>query len=222
MEIKIPELPYNPGYLEPYISKETIEVHYGKHHKNYVKTLNDLIQDTSYKNLDIEEIIMESFTERHLEEKDQKIFANAAQTWNHSFYWNCLTTKKANKPSPEFVKIIEKNFNSFDEFNALFKKQATELFGSGWLWLVKDEGDKLSLYPMQNAGNPLVAGKIPLLTCDVWEHAYYLDQKNERTKYLDNFNHIINWEFVEKNFGIGSQKLREKGFRYRNQSASVH
>ena len=163
MLISLPPLPYDTDSLEPFISQKTLEIHYGKHHQGYVKKLNELIKGTHFENDDLEEIIMQSFAERENQELNQKIYNNAGQTWNHSFYWNCMSSEKSNQPSSDFTKILEKNFNSMEEFYERFKKECMDIFGSGWLWLVKDADDKLTFAPMANAGNPIVVGQIPPL-----------------------------------------------------------
>ncbi len=196
MKFELPALPYELNALEPFISKETLKVHYGKHHAKYVDTLNQLIENTPYDRLSLEEIILESAGK----EEDKKIFNNAGQTWNHTFYWSCMTPEQKHKPSSELIQALEQSYGSFAQFSETFKKKAIEVFGSGWLWLVKNEDGTLQLVGTQNAECPLTENQIPLLTVDVWEHAYYLDYKNERNTYIDNFMKVINWEFVEMNF----------------------
>ena len=209
MAIEFPALPYGLNDLEPYVSKETLQFHYGKHHEHYVTTLNHLIKNTPYNDMKLEEIILESVDK---EGEDQKIFNNAAQSWNHSFLWNCMAKGSRNKPSSDFIGQIKNSFGTLEEFQEQFKTMAVEKFGSGWIWLVKDQDEKLSICSLSDAGNPLTKGQVPLLTCDVWEHAYYLDYKNEREKYVENFLQIVNWPFVETNFDKNkvyrSQKMR--------------
>jgi len=200
MAIELPNLPYGTNALEPYISKRTLEFHYRKHHKNYVETVNKLIQGTPLDKRNLQEIMISTI------EKKPKIYNNAAQAWNHTFFWNCMVTS-GKKPSPELTRTIERSFGSFDDFKNEFATEAKELFGSGWTWLVKDKRGKLKIRPLGNAGNPMSEfGDVPLLTCDVWEHAYYLDYQNERPKFLENFWKIINWEFVEANLEQETQK----------------
>ena len=189
MSFTLPELPYAMDALAPQISKETLEYHYGKHHQAYVTNLNKLTDGKPEASKSLEEIIKSS---------KGPIFNNAAQVWNHTFYWNCL---KQNGGAPEgaLLEAINASFESFDEFKALFTSMALGLFGSGWVWLVKDEDGTLGIEAMSNAGNPLVNGQTPLLTCDVWEHAYYIDQRNARAKYVEAFWNLVNWEFVAKN-----------------------
>lgn len=193
MPIELPELPYPKNALEPYMSKQTLEFHYGKHHKKYIETLNKLITGTEFENKTLEEIMQTSF------HQEEKIYNNAAQAWNHTFFWNCLTPEQEG-PSPEFSKVIAENFGSFEDFKTKFTKEAKNLFGSGWAWMVKDSSGAIKIRALGNAGNPLVeCGETPLLTCDVWEHAYYLDYQNDRPQFLENFWQIVNWNFVEEN-----------------------
>ena len=189
--IELPQLPYKRDALEPYISQKTIDFHYGQHHAGYVKNLNNLIEGSHYENMSLEEIIKNS---------EGPIFNNAAQVWNHNFYWHCMTPIINNMPQTLLLTAIERDFGSFENFKHLFIKQAATLFGSGWQWLVRDENGRLSLMQTSNAETPLTHDNLkPLLTCDVWEHAYYIDQQNLRLVYLDEFWKIINWQFVEKN-----------------------
>lgn len=189
--IELQQLPYKRDALEPYISQKTIDFHYGQHHAGYVKNLNNLIEGSHYENMSLEEIIKNS---------EGSIFNNAAQVWNHNFYWHCMTPIINNMPQTMLLTAIERDFGSFENFRHLFIKQAATLFGSGWLWLVRDENGQLSLMQTSNAETPLTHENLkPLLTCDVWEHAYYLDQQNLRLAYLDDFWKVINWQFVEKN-----------------------
>lgn len=195
--IQLSPLPYELNALEPLISRETLEHHYLKHHQNYVTQLNKLIEKTAYEDLSLEEIIFKTTGKSG---KEKKIFNNAAQTWNHTFYWSCMTPEKEEAPSAAFKKALSTYFGSYDDFLDEFKKSAKELFGSGWLWLIKDKDGSLKLKPLENAGNPIVDGQIPLLVIDVWEHAYYLDQQENREKYCENFVKTIHWTFVESNF----------------------
>ena len=190
MEHQLPELPYGKDALAPHISVETIEYHYGKHHKAYVDNINRLITDTDFQELSLEEIIQKS---------SGGIFNNAAQVWNHTFYWNCLSPKGGGEPAGELANVLTKQFGSFNQFKDNFTNAAATLFGSGWAWLVKNPDSSLSIEAMSNAGNPLKDGKKALLTCDVWEHAYYIDYRNARAKYLEGFWNLVNWEFVAQN-----------------------
>ena len=189
--IELPKLPYKRDALEPHISQKTIDFHYGQHHAGYVKNLNNLIENSRFEKMSLEEIIKNS---------EGSIFNNAAQVWNHTFYWNCMTPNANTKPQARLLNAIERDFGSFESFKQLFTKQAATLFGSGWLWLVQDNEGKLSLMQTSNAETPISQDNLkPLLTCDVWEHAYYLDQQNLRLAYINEFWQIINWQFVEKN-----------------------
>ena len=190
MEHKLPELPYAMDALEPHISRETLEYHYGKHHKTYVDNLNKLIPGTEFENLSLEEIIKKS---------SGGIFNNAAQIWNHTFYWNCLSPK-GGEPAGALAEAINKSFGSIDEFKQKFSQTAITTFGSGWGWLVKNAAGDLEIVSTSNAGCPLTDGKTPLLTCDVWEHAYYIDYRNARPKYVETFWKLVNWDFVANNF----------------------
>lgn len=194
MTFELPKLPYEMDSLAPHMSKETLEFHYGKHHKSYVDKLNGFVGGTNYEKMSLEEVITSS-----REKKDTKIFNNAAQIWNHTFFWNGLTPK-AQKPSSSLESALSKNFGSLDDFKTKFSETAVGTFGSGWAWLVK-EGDTLKITSTSNAENPLGSSQKPLLTCDVWEHAYYIDYRNARPKFLEAFWNIVNWEFLEKNRG---------------------
>lgn len=192
--IELPNLPFKRDALEPHISEKTIDFHYGQHHAGYVKNLNNLIEGSSWEKMTLEEIIRNS---------EGPIFNNAAQVWNHTFYWNCLTPDENTMPQAILMKNIERDFGCYEDFKKLFIKQAATLFGSGWLWLVTDRNGKLSLMQTSNADTPLTRKDVtPLLTCDVWEHAYYLDQQNQRLAYLNEFWQIINWRFVEKRLSL--------------------
>ena len=192
MPFTLPPLPYAMDALKPILSKETLEYHYGKHHQAYVTNLNNLIPGTEFEEMSLEEIILKS---------SGGIFNNAAQVWNHTFYWNCMRAPRSpNTPNGPLLAAIEKTFGSFEEFKEKFNKVAVGTFGSGWAWLVKNHEGKLFLESTGNAGNPMTAGLIPLLTCDVWEHAYYIDYRNARPNYVSNFWELVNWDFVAQNF----------------------
>lgn len=191
MSFELPPLPYEKDALEPHISKETIEYHYGKHHQTYVTNLNNLIAGTENEGKSLEDIIKNS---------SGGLFNNAAQIWNHTFYWNCLGPNGGGEPNGELGQAIKEAFGSFEEFKEQFSKTAITTFGSGWAWLVKNSDGSLSLSSTSNAGTPLTEGQTPLLTCDVWEHAYYIDFRNARPKYVETFWNLVNWEFVAKNF----------------------
>ena len=190
MEHKLPELPYAKEALAPNISAETLEYHYGKHHKTYVDNLNKLISGTEFEKMSLEEIIKKA---------SGGVFNNAAQIWNHTFYWNCLSPKGGGEPSGAVATAVTKNFGSFAQFKEKFTSAAVTLFGSGWAWLVENPDGSLVIEATSNAGNPLKDGKKPLLTCDVWEHAYYIDYRNARAKYVESFWNLVNWDFVDKN-----------------------
>lgn len=190
MEHKLPALPYGMEALEPVISRETLEYHYGKHHQTYVTNLNNLIRNTEFAEMSLEEIIMKS---------SGGIFNNAAQVFNHSFYWNCLSPNAGGEPKGELAEEINQTFGSFPEFKEAFSQKAITTFGSGWAWLVKDKDGKLEIVSTSNAGSPLTDGKKPLLTCDVWEHAYYIDYRNARPKYIEKYWDLVNWDFVASN-----------------------
>ncbi|MBU3639811.1 superoxide dismutase [Polynucleobacter sp. AP-RePozz3-80-G7] len=191
MEHKLPALPYELDALEPYISKETVEFHYGKHHKAYVDNLNTLIMGTGFENSTLEDIIKNA---------SGPIFNNAAQVWNHTFYWMGLEPSTPEIPFGKLAKAIDAKWGSYEVFVEDFSKVAVGTFGSGWAWLVKKADGSLEIESTSNAGTPLATGSKPLLACDVWEHAYYIDYRNARPHYLHSFWRLVNWEFVEKNF----------------------
>ena len=191
MNHELPVLPYDRDALAPVISAETLDYHYGKHHQTYVTNLNNMIPGTEYENSSLEDIIRSA---------DGGIFNNAAQVWNHTFYWNCLSPTGGGEPSGSLADAIASRFGSFDAFRDAFNKSATTNFGSGWTWLVKSAEGELDIVNTSNAANPMSDGLIPLMTIDVWEHAYYIDYRNARPKYLDEIWKIINWEFIAANF----------------------
>ncbi len=188
---QLPKLPYAQDALAPTISAETLEYHYGKHHQTYVTNLNKLIVGTAFENASLEEIIKKA---------DGGLFNNAAQVWNHTFYWNCLSPNGGGAPGGTLAGAINSAFGSFDEFKQKFTTSAATNFGSGWTWLVKNSDGSIAIVNTSNAGCPLTDGQIPLLTIDVWEHAYYIDYRNARPKYLESVWGIINWAFVANNF----------------------
>ncbi len=187
---QLPELPYSKDALAPHISAETLEFHYGKHHQSYVTNLNNLIPGTEFESLSLEDIVKKA---------SGGIFNNAAQIWNHTFYWNSLSPKGGSAPSGNIASLIDRDFGSFASFKEAFTKTAVTTFGSGWAWLVQNKEGKLELVSTSNAGCPLTEGKTPLLTCDVWEHAYYIDFRNARPKYVEAFWNLVNWDFANKN-----------------------
>lgn len=192
MAFELPRLPYALDALEPIISEKTIEFHYGKHHQAYVNNLNNLLPGSGYENLHLEEIIMKS---------DGGIFNNAAQVWNHTFYWEGFSGRKGIQPAGKILELIKDNFGSFDEFREKFTKAAVTLFGSGWAWLVKKTDGSLAIVQESNAGNPMKKDMMPLLTCDVWEHAYYIDYQNRRPDYIRSFWEIVDWDLIGKRLG---------------------
>lgn len=191
MAFQLPELPYERNALEPHISSETLDYHYGKHHNTYVVKLNGLVEGTELANKPLEEIIKTS---------EGGIFNNAAQVWNHTFYWHCLSPNGGGKPTGELADAIDQTFGSFDEFVAKFSDMAVNNFGSSWTWLVKNSDGSLEIVNTSNAATPMTNGQKALLTCDLWEHAYYIDYRNVRPDYLKAFWALANWEFVADNF----------------------
>ncbi len=191
MAFELPALPFERDALAPYISTETLEFHHGKHHQTYVTNLNNLVPGTEFEGLSLEEIVVKS---------TGGIFNNAAQVWNHTFYWNCLAPNAGGEPTGELGDAINATFGSFAKFKEEFAKCAVTTFGSGWAWLVKNADGSLALVSTSNAGCPLTAGQTPILTCDVWEHAYYVDYRNARPAYLEAFWALVNWNFAAKNF----------------------
>ncbi len=192
MAIELPNLPYSKDALAPHISAETLDFHYGKHHAGYVKKLNDAIAGTPMAEKSLEEIIKTS---------EGGVFNNAAQIWNHTFYWNSLSPDGGGEPTGAIADAINSQFGSFSEFKEKFTTAASTLFGSGWAWLVKNSDGSLSIEQTTNAGCPLTSGQTPLLTCDVWEHAYYIDYRNARPDYVGAFWNLVNWDFANKNLG---------------------
>lgn len=190
MTFTLPELPYAKNALEPHISSETLEYHYGKHHQAYVTNLNKLIPGTEFESMKLEEIIKNS---------KGGIFNNAAQVWNHTFYWHCLSPNGGGEPQGKVAEAINKYFGSFDSFKEKFTQTAITTFGSGWAWLVQDSAGELKIISTSNAGTPMTEGLTALLTCDVWEHAYYIDYRNARPDYVTAFWNLANWDFVADN-----------------------
>ncbi len=190
MAFSLPDLPYPKNALEPHISAETLEYHHGKHHQTYVDKLNGLVEGTDKANQSLEEIIRNS---------DGGVFNNAAQVWNHTFYWHCLSPDGGGEPGGKVADMINRDFGSFSGFKSKFTDTAIATFGSGWAWLVQNPDGKLDIISTSNAQNPLTGQSVPLLTCDVWEHAYYIDYRNARPKYLEAFWNLVNWSFVESN-----------------------
>jgi len=190
MEHQLPALPYAMDALAPHISAETLEFHYGKHHQTYVTKLNGLIPGTEFENMSLEDIVGKS---------SGGVFNNAAQVWNHTFYWNCLSPNGGGAPNDKLASALQGSFGSVDAFKEQFTNSAVNNFGSGWTWLVQNSDGNLALENTSNAATPLTGASTPLLTCDVWEHAYYIDYRNARPKYLDAFWNLVNWDFVTDN-----------------------
>ena len=191
MKFSLPELPYAQNALEPIISERTISFHYGKHHQAYVNNLNGLIEGSEFADADLESIVKKS---------EGAIFNNAAQIWNHTFYFYSLSPNKGSLPSENLLKAINAGWDSVENFKVEFNKAAVSVFGSGWAWLVKDASGKLSIVKESNAGNPITRGLTPLLTFDVWEHAYYLDYQNRRADYVSALWDLIDWKIVSERF----------------------
>jgi Fe-Mn family superoxide dismutase len=189
----LPQLPYPIDALEPHISAETLEFHHGRHHKAYVDRLNALVKDSDLASMSLEQLITASG--RQIVRNSSDIFNNAAQVWNHGFFWKCLTPDPT-PPRGVLRRALESRFGSVDALQTQFKSAALATFGSGWVWLVKGDDEAIEIVSTSNAGNPLLNGKRPLLTCDVWEHAYYIDYRNARAEYVDAFWQIVNWDFV--------------------------
>jgi len=191
MSFELPSLPFDARDLEPHISAETLSFHHGKHHNTYVSNLNKLIADTPHEKQTLDEIVVSA---------NGGVFNNAAQHWNHSFYWNCLTPKSG-KPEGTLLHALTRDFGSVDQFLEAFNQSVLSNFGSGWTWLVRRAGGvELDIINTSNAANPITEGHKPLLVCDVWEHAYYIDFRNARAEYVNAFWHVVNWDFVLKNF----------------------
>ena len=191
MAHELPPLPYPRDALQPHISAETIDYHYGKHHQAYVTNLNNLIKGTEFENMSLEDIIKKS---------SGGIFNNAAQIWNHTFYWNCLKPNGGGEPTGALADAIKAKWGSVAAFKEEFTKTAVTTFGSGWAWLVKNADGSLALVSTGNAATPMTSGQKALLTCDVWEHAYYIDYRNLRPKYVEMFWNLVNWDFVAQNY----------------------
>jgi len=189
MIFELPELPFAKNALVPIMSEETIDYHWGKHHATYVNNLNNLIQGTKFEGMSLENIIKNS---------EGGIFNNSAQTYNHTFFWHCLSPNGGGKPQGKLLEAINSSFGSFEEFKDKFTKAAATLFGSGWAWLVQNPDSTLEILQLGNAGTPLTLQKKPIITLDVWEHAYYIDYRNARPKFIEKFWDIVNWDFAEK------------------------
>jgi superoxide dismutase, Fe-Mn family len=191
MTHELPPLPYPINALEPHISKETLEFHHGKHHRAYVTKLNELIKGTEFESSPLEDIVRRA---------SGPVFNNAAQTWNHTFFWHCLSPKGGGEPSGEIAEQIRSAFGSFEDFKSKFTQAAVGQFGSGWAWLVAGPDGRLAVKSTSNADTPMKNGETALLTCDVWEHAYYIDYRNARPDFVAAFWKLVNWEFVTSNW----------------------
>jgi superoxide dismutase, Fe-Mn family len=192
MAFELPPLPFAKNALEPHMSERTLEFHHGKHHKAYVDTANELIHGTPFEQRSLDEVIRATAKD----ESKSKIFNNAAQIWNHNFFWRCLAPRGGGKPGGELAQALDKSFGGYDKFRAAFKDACVAQFGSGWGWLVREK-DRLKIIQTADAVNPLALGAHALLTCDVWEHAYYLDYQNRRPDFVESFlDHLVNWEHV--------------------------
>jgi len=192
MAFTLPPLPYALDALAPHISKETLEYHYGKHHAAYVNNLNNLVKGTENESKSLEEIIKNS---------SGGLFNNAAQVWNHTFYWNSMSPNGGGEPTGKVLDAINAKWGSFDAFKEEFNKAAAGNFGSGWTWLVKKTDGSLDIVNTDDAETPITTDDVPLMTCDVWEHAYYIDYRNARPQYLEKFWNLVNWDFVASNLG---------------------
>lgn len=192
MTHQLPDLPYPIDALEPHISRETLSLHHGKHHATYVSKLNGLIEGTEWADAPLLDIASKA---------SGGIFNNGAQAWNHAFYWHCLSKSGGGNPDGELATAIERDFGSVDKFRQGFSDALTTLFGSGWVWLVRDPDGRLYIEATSNADNPLTKEHQPILTCDMWEHAYYVDYRNEKKRYVDAYWELVNWEFAAKNLG---------------------
>jgi Fe-Mn family superoxide dismutase len=188
----LPDLPYTRDALAPHISEETLDFHYGKHHATYVDKLNAALPGTEFENATLEEIIKKA---------SGGIFNNGAQVWNHTFYWHCLSPNGGGEPTGKLADAINKTFGDFATFKQKFSDSAVNNFGSGWTWLVKNAAGELEIVNTSNAANPITTGHTPVMTCDVWEHAYYVDYRNARPKYLEAFWALVNWDFVAETMG---------------------
>jgi len=191
---KLPELPFDKNALDPIITEETFDYHYGKHHAAYVNNLSELIKDTPLVKQSVPEIIQHAYAENNA-----GLFNNAAQHWNHSFFWHCLSPNGGSAPHGKIAELIDRDFGSFENFKNHFSEIAIKLFGAGWAWLALNAKGKLAIIPMKDAYTPLTENKKPILTLDVWEHAYYIDYRNARPKFVEGFWELVNWEFANQN-----------------------
>jgi len=193
MEHKLPQLPYAMDALVPHMSQETLEYHYGKHHQTYVTNLNNLIKGTEFENLTLDQIVKKS---------SGGIFNNAAQVWNHTFFWNSLSPKGYTTPTGELAASIDAKWGNYEAFKTAFTQAAVGTFGSGWAWLVKNSNGELEILSTSNAITPITSDYTPLICCDVWEHAYYIDYRNSRPNFLQAFWALVNWDFAAQNYAL--------------------
>ena len=193
MAFTLPDLPFDPTQMAPFNSKETFEYHHGKHHAGYVNKLNAAVQDSPMADMKLEDLILKAH-----QENNKAVYNNAAQHFNHSFFWNCLTPNGKAMPQDKLAEMINADFGSFEAFKEKFSAAASTLFGSGWAWLALDNG-KLEIIQMKDADTPLILNKKPVLTLDVWEHAYYIDHRNARADFVNEFWNVINWDFCLSN-----------------------
>jgi Fe-Mn family superoxide dismutase len=196
MPFELPALPYAKDALAPHLSQETLEFHHGKHHQAYVTKLNAAVEGTPYAKLDLAELVRKAHAEGN-----KPVFNNGAQHFNHSFYWNCLSPKGGGSPPDRVKRALDQSFGSFDAFKKAFSDEATNHFASGWAWLARDKAGALRVMGGHDADTPVAHGLVPVLTCDVWEHAYYIDYRNARPKYVEAFWNLVNWDFVAENLG---------------------
>lgn len=213
MAFKLPALPYPLDALEPTMSRETLEYHHGKHHQSYVDKLNKLVAGTELEERSLEELILNC--------KVGDIFNNAAQVWNHTFFWNCLSPSGGDEPDGKLGDVIGRQFGSFDNFQGQFSEAAAKLFGSGWVWLVRLGNGALSIESTPDGDNPLTEGHTPLLALDVWEHAYYIDYRNERPAFIKAFWTIVNWEFVASRFEAAGKVSAARATRVKAEGKGV-
>ena len=195
MAFELPPLPYGKDALSPVISPETIDYHYGKHHQAYVNNLNNLVPGTKYESMSLEEVVKAT----NGQASEKKVFNNSAQVWNHTFFWNSLAPNAGGDPTGAIAGAIDKSFGNFADFKKKFSEQAAAQFGSGWAWLVKNADGSLAIETTSNAETPFAAGKTCILTIDVWEHAYYIDYRNARPKFIEAWWNVVNWDFANKN-----------------------
>ena len=202
MQHELPNLPYALDALQPHISRETLEYHHGKHHATYVEKLNELVAGSDFQDASLEDIVRFA---------SGPLFNNGAQAWNHDFYWKCLSPRGGGAPSGALAEALRTSFKTFDAFKSTFTTACENLFGSGWVWLAQTAEGGLAVQSAQGAGNPLRDGHKPLLTCDVWEHAYYIDRRNARPDYVKAFWDVVNWEFVAQNWAAPFERHAGSG-----------